>query len=268
MTNKEMVNKALDVVRQHKTVYANGMFGSPITQGIIDQKTRQLPGWYTADRQARLRALIGKDYFGFDCICFIKGLLWGWNGDASKSYGGAVYQANGVPDITEKQMLDKCSDVSGDFSNIVVGEYLYTDGHCGLYIGDGLAVECTPAWKNGVQVTAVANIASKSGYNSRTWLKHGKMPYVTYIADVVPEAPKTSGNPVAITLDTLRQGERRGDPQIATVQRILKLMGYYTMDIDASFGTGTLKAIKDFQQAKGLAIDGVVGQQTWNALLK
>lgn len=47
-----------------------------------------------------------------------------------------------------------------------------------------LAVECTPAWKNGVQITAVANIGSKSGYNARKWKKWGKIPYVTYKEEI------------------------------------------------------------------------------------
>ena len=63
---------------------------------------------------------------------------------------------------------------------MVPGEGLWGPGHWGLYIGDGLAVECTPAWKNGVQITAVGNIGTKAGYNTRTWTKHGRLPYVDY----------------------------------------------------------------------------------------
>ena len=144
-------------------------------------EAQQLPGWYTASRQADLRELIGKEYFGFDCVCLVKGILWGWNGDASKKYGGAVYQSNGVPDITEEQMINACSGVSSDFSSLVPGEFLWMQGHCGVYIGDGLAVECTPKWDNCVQITAVGNLGAKSGYNSRTWTKHGKLPYVEYV---------------------------------------------------------------------------------------
>ena len=80
MTNKEFVQKAIDAAKNYKTIYANGMFGSLITEQIIAQKAKQLPGWYTAERQSNLRKLIGKGYFGFDCVCFVKGLLWGWNG--------------------------------------------------------------------------------------------------------------------------------------------------------------------------------------------
>lgn len=39
------------------------------------------------------------DTFGFDCVCLIKGVLWGWHGDKNAVYGGATYTSNGVPDI-------------------------------------------------------------------------------------------------------------------------------------------------------------------------
>lgn len=39
-------------------------------------------------------------------------------------------------------------------------------GHWGMYIGDGLAVECTPIWDNGAQITAVQNIGTKAGYTA------------------------------------------------------------------------------------------------------
>lgn len=55
-------------------------------------------------------------------------------------------------------------------------------GHCAVYIGDGLAAEATPKWKGGVQITAVGNIGAKPGYNTRTWERHGKLPYVSYKA--------------------------------------------------------------------------------------
>ena len=71
-----------------------------------------------------------------------------------------------------------------------VGEALWVKGHIGIYIGNGLAVECTPSWENKVQVTAVKNIGAKSGYNARTWTKHGKLPYVTYTGATI-SAPST-----------------------------------------------------------------------------
>ena len=131
-----------------------------------------------ADRQVMIKSATA-DTFGFDCVCLIKGLLWGWNGKKRKPYGGATYASNGVPDVTADGMMALCENVSTDFSNIEVGELLWMSGHVGIYIGNGQAVECTPAWKNGVQVTTVLNVKPGTG---REWMKHGKLPWITYDA--------------------------------------------------------------------------------------
>ena len=204
--------------------------------------------------------------FGFDCVCFIKGLLWGWSGDKAKVYGGATYTANGVPDIDADQMMNVCADVSEDFSNIQVGEVVWIPGHIGIYIGDGLTVECTHRWKDGVQITAVHNIGTKSGYNGRTWTKHGKLPYVTYAAESNTETTK-GANTVNVELDVLKKGAK-GD-NVKALQHLLIGYGFPCgkTGVDGSFGGATLIAVRDFQKASGLAVDGSVGANTWNKLL-
>lgn len=191
MTAKELVAKAIDIAKNHKTVYMWGVFGAPISEALIAGKSKQYPEWYTAKKQAAFRKLIGQGYFGFDCVCLIKAILWGWDGDGSKTYGGAKYGTNGVPDIGADSMIAKCSGVSTTgWDRMEIGEALWCSGHIGIYIGDGLAVECTPAWDNKVQITAVKNIGTKDGYNARKWTKHGKLPYVTY--DGAAEKPAAS----------------------------------------------------------------------------
>ena len=170
MTNIELKNKLLDIVNNYNTIYGMGTWG--------DRKKKE-SSWWTSSRVKTISKVINKGYFMFDCVGLIKGILWGWNG-SNKIYGGAGYACNGVPDVNTEGMLAKCKNVSTNFSNVEVGEYLWMSGHCAIYIGDGLCVECTPIWKNGVQITAVANIGKKSGYNSRKWTKHGKLPYITY----------------------------------------------------------------------------------------
>ena len=75
-------------------------------------------------------------------------------------------------------MITKCKDISTDFTKIEIGEVVWMSGHIGIYIGGGLAVECTPRWDNKVQITACN--CSKSGYNMHNWTKHGKLPYISY----------------------------------------------------------------------------------------
>ncbi len=181
MIGKELASKALAVVKEEKTVYMWGTFGQPVTEALITAKAKQYPWWYTAARIEKFRKLVGKGYFAFDCVGLIKGLLWDWNSADEKTNGGADYGDNGVPDIGADMMITKCKDVStSGWTNMSVGEALWRTGHIGIYIGNGLAVECTIAWKSCVQITAVANIGKKAGYNTRNWTKHGKLPWVSY----------------------------------------------------------------------------------------
>src|SRR5262249_37717308 len=54
--------------------------------------------------------------------------------------------------------------------------------------------------------------------------------------------------------------------QIATAQKALADVGCYTGPIDGLYGPVTDAAIRNFQQAMGLTVDGVVGPQTLAAL--
>lgn len=206
MTNKEFVAKLKDAATNHKTLYVMGCFGAPMTAANKKRYTTNHEYNKQASRTAMINAA-SADTFGFDCVCLIKGILWGWNGDASKTYGGAGYAVNGVPDIGADTMITKCSGVSTDFSKIEVGEALWLSGHIGVYIGDGLAVECTPAFANKVQITAVKNIGTKSGYNSRTWTKHGKLPYITYEAAATTTTTGTTATTASGTLDDYAEDE-------------------------------------------------------------
>lgn len=177
MKASDFVNRLKDIATNYKTLYVMGCFGAPMTS---KNKTRYCNN-HSYNQKAARQALINaasSDTFGFDCVCLIKGVLWGWIGDKSKTYGGAVYKANGVPDVSADGMIKLCSNVTTDFSKIEIGEAVWMTGHIGIYIGDGLAVECSPKWANKVQITACN--CEKPGYNTRTWTKHGKLPYIEY----------------------------------------------------------------------------------------
>ena len=177
MKASEFVAKLKNIATNYKTLYVMGCFGAPMT---TTNKKRYINHHPYNQQPARVKLInaASADTFGFDCVCLIKGVLWGWDGDKNKIYGGAKYATKGVLDVDANTMINLCSGVSTDFGKIEIGEAVWTDGHIGVYIGDGLAVECTPAWKNKVQITA-CNTA-KAGYNTRKWKKHGKLPYIEY----------------------------------------------------------------------------------------
>lgn len=57
----------------------------------------------------------------------------------------------------------------------------------------------------------------------------------------------------------------RGEP-VRTVQYLLRASGH-SVTVDGDFGPATEAAVRAFQTAKHLAVDGVVGEQTWSALI-
>lgn len=182
MKSTEFVAMAKKIATDYKTLYVMGCFGSPMT---AKNKQRFTHNHSYNEKPARTKLIeaASASTFGFDCVCLVKAILWGWSGNAKSTYGGAVYKSNGVPDVGADEMMKYCTDVSTDFKNIQIGEILHMSGHVGIYIGDGLAVECTPIWKDGVQITAVGNIGKKAGYNTRTWTNHGKSKFVEYVVE-------------------------------------------------------------------------------------
>lgn len=178
MTNTELANKLIDIAKSYKTLYVMGCFGAPMTEYGKNRYTQN----HSYNKQSsRTKHIMNAtaDTFGFDCVCLIKGVLWGWNGNQNHIYGGASYASNGVPDIGADTIIKRCTDVSSDFSNIEIGELVHMTGHVGVYVGNGLAVECTPKWSNNVQLTACN--CDVAGYNRRNWSTHGKLPYVEYL---------------------------------------------------------------------------------------
>lgn len=192
-TGKELAAVCVDVAKNYKTLYVMGCFGAPLTGANVSRYCNNHSYNKQANRTAMIegRANQNPPYYGFDCVCLIKGILWGWKGNADDIYGGADYAVNGVPDIGADSMIEVCKDISTDFSKIEVGEAVWMEGHIGIYVGDGLAVECTQKWNNGVQITACNT--SKPPYHRRDWTKHGKLPYVEYSVESVekpePETP-------------------------------------------------------------------------------
>lgn len=63
---------------------------------------------------------------------------------------------------------------------------------------------------------------------------------------------------------TLRYGSRGEDVKL--IQSYLVKHGFLNDSIDGAFGNRTLQAVKDFQRAAGLTVDGKVGGQTFQLL--
>ncbi len=76
-------------------------------------------------------------------------------------------------------------------------------------------------------------------------------------ASSAPAPAPASGMP------TLRQGARGA--AVSQLQNRLRAHGY-NVSVDGDFGPRTADAVRSFQRAKGLGVDGVVGPATWAKL--
>ena len=186
MNSNEFLDK-LRLAESCKTLYVKGCFGAPMNDKNKKRYSGPTALAYNQRRAAMINAA-SADTFGFDCVCLIKGILWGWNADVNKQYGGAVYKSNGVPDVGADGIVNYLQHVSTDFANIIPGEVVWMSGHVGVYVGNGKVIECTPKWTNNVQYSNLGNLGYKTGHY-RIWTKHGKLPWVDYNSSSNSEKP-------------------------------------------------------------------------------
>lgn len=195
--NYQLMAKAYEILRHYNTCYLYGGIGQIVTQSVVNAKAKQYPSFYTSARKANYTQYINssKRYWGFDCVNLYKSILWGWNGDESKSFGGAKYASNGVPDASADGLFSYCTNKSSTgWDNMMIGEALWMSGHFGLYVGNGKCIECSPRWNriglgtswgeewNGVMLTGVSNCSNcPTDIHTRKWTKHGKLPYIQYL---------------------------------------------------------------------------------------
>jgi hypothetical protein len=66
-------------------------------------------------------------------------------------------------------------------------------------------------------------------------------------------------------MKTIRAGSRSA-ADIVMLQELLNRAGH-PVTVDGVFGPGSEQAVRDYQKASGLVVDGVVGEQTWLKLM-
>lgn len=80
------------------------------------------------------------------------------------------------------------------------------------------------------------------------------------------EAPEMAQKESVVnTMNTLRNGSK--GTQVKVLQWLLADKGQSPGNADGIFGKNTLAAVKAFQKAQGLSVDGIVGKNTWGKLL-
>jgi len=95
------------------------------------------------------------------------------------------------------------------------------------------------------------------------------------LAEVVIEKSKDTvkslqAHLISLALPILSKGSK--GEEVKTLQRLLNSLGYTdanekALSVDGSFGPATLYALKAYQDANGLEVDGYCGELTWTSLL-
>ena len=108
--------------------------------------------------------------------------------------------------------------------------------------------------------------AAKPASGGQQWIRNlqtecNKQGFSSQVVDGIAGKNTLAGCP------TLRKGAKGNITRI--VQKRLISLGYSvgSFGADGSFGAGTLAGVKAFQRACGLAVDGIVGRNTWRKLL-
>lgn len=201
ITAAELVAKAQEIEKTD-TVYMWGTYGRKVTEALIAAKAKQYPRQYSEHYQSMLRGKIG--HYSWDCIGLIKGIIWGWDGKKNVPYA----PKDSMPDIGSNGLMRAIGNLSTDWKKVKVGAAVFLPGHVGIYVGDGHVIEATPSFKNGVQITAVAELAPNSKYPKRKWTQgHGLIPWVDYktAAKPIPAPdPKPEGD---YYLHTVKKGD-------------------------------------------------------------
>lgn len=117
--------------------------------------------------------------------------------------------------------------------------------HIGLYIGNDTVIEA--------KGTNYGVVTSKLSH----WDEWGELKDVNY-SDVEGDE---GGKPAVITL---KRGSR--GTAVTELQTLLNRLGFDCGNVDGIFGTKTENAVRAYQAAKGLTVDGKAGEQTLTAL--
>ena len=226
--------------------YWYGATGVKCTPELLRRKTAQYPAHYASGRMARCSRDIAEGRFCADCIGLAKGYMW-----LDEDTGRQAYKANGCPDASANGMFAQASE-KGDIASMpdVPGLIVRFNGHAGIYVGGGNVIEAR-GFNYGVVQTEI---------DRRPWTHWYRLPGLIYEGAAKP-AEYLPGDRI------LRRGLSGGD--VKRAQEMLLTLGYALpiYGADGDYGAETENAVRAFQKAANLAVDGLCGPKTIAALI-
>lgn len=136
------------------------------------------------------------------------------------------------------------------------------NGHTLLYLGDGNIVQASINEKG----TATGG---KTGDQTGREIATGKFYEYSkgwdYVLRYEGDNTDKEETKVIITMTELKEGSK--GPEVKTLQVLLYSKGFNCGTADGVFGPKTDAALRNFQKARGLKVDGVCGKCSWTSIL-
>lgn len=194
-TNTGLVRHAENAL-QLKTKYMWGGIMRPITAAYAAQLIKMYPAQYSAARQAELNGLVGRGYFGCDCVGLVKSYYW--SGKADGGTGSPNYGKAGFPDVNAHGMYN-AAKVKGTIDTIpeVPGLVVYCKSrpHVGVYVGNGYTIEST--------LGGGFDGIVKRKLKDWIWEYWFECPYITY-----EKAAQNAANPAPAQKEKVQVGDK------------------------------------------------------------
>ena len=122
------------------------------------------------------------------------------------------------------------------------------------------------SFKNKISNTVIETpvINKPSVNNGNNWIKRlqeecNKQGFSNQIVDGIAGPNTLNGCPM------MKKGARGNITKL--LQEKLVSLGYNTNGIDGIFGSGTVNAVRLYQRANSLVVDGIVGKNTWRKII-
>lgn len=173
----------------------------------------------------------------YDCRGFTYWLLE--QVDIHLSGGGATSQYNTTSNWVERGKIDALPDVVC----CLFRQRGSKMEHIGMHLGGGQVIHCS--------------VGVQKGDVGQNWT-HYAVPKGLYMIDELKKARKIN------VRKTLKKGARGDD--VRELQTLLTARGFDAGAVDGIFGSATESAVRAFQSARGLTVDGICGLATWAAL--
>ena len=273
------------LTNEHFAAFCEKMLGQPYwygcclykcSSGLLTKKAKQYPKAYTSARMARYNRDIANRNVCADCIGAAKGYAW-TNGGIGILEGigngqaySSKYASNNCPDKGANSMFTYAKGHGMQWGEIgslpeTVGLALFKAGHAGYYIGSGFAIE----WKG------FAYGCVKTAIEGRGWTHWYQLPFLDYGDDrqihnsFVSVQKEQSLSEYGTRLLRYPSGKNmmRGNDVLAVQERLIE-MGYDPGATDGIYGLKTMAAVMEFQESRGIKVDGIVGPITRSELVQ